>query len=67
MVFFILSLYVKFLLIRANNYTQADIILRFDGKILFKDKAAASLIICGKLKIGKAIEEVKGLCEASAI
>jgi len=55
------------LAIRANNYTQADIILRFDGKILFKDKAAASLLICGKLKIGKETEEIKGLCEASAI
>ncbi|HHW89313.1 MAG TPA: hypothetical protein GX745_00210 [Clostridiales bacterium] len=55
------------LAIRANNYTQADIILRFDGKILFKDKAAASLLICGKLKIGKQTEEIKGLCEASAI
>lgn len=53
------------LALRANNYTQADIILRFDGKILFKDKVPASLLINGKVKVGKETEEIKGLCEAS--
>lgn len=53
------------LALRANNYTTADIVLRFDGKIIFKEKAAASLLIRGKIKIGKKAEEIQGLCEAA--
>jgi hypothetical protein len=53
------------LALRANNCTTADIILRFDGKIIFKEKAAASLLINGKIKIGKQAEEIQGLCEAA--
>ncbi|HEY8444407.1 MAG TPA: hypothetical protein VIL24_06380 [Clostridia bacterium] len=53
------------LALRANNYTSAEIILRLDGKIIFKEKVSASLLINGKLKVGKQAEEIQGLCEAS--
>ncbi|HEY8423483.1 MAG TPA: hypothetical protein VIL23_01830 [Clostridia bacterium] len=51
--------------LRANNYTQADIALQYDGEVLFKDKIPASLLINGKIKAGKQAEEIAELCKAS--
>lgn len=53
-------------IIRANNYTKADVIMRFDNKEIFKDRVSATLLINGKLKVGK-FSEASNLCEASAL
>ena len=53
-------------IIRANNYTKADILLRIGNKDVFKDRVSATLLINGKLKVGKYAES-SNLCEASAL
>lgn len=52
--------------IRANNYTKADVLLKYGDKEVFKERVSATLLINGKLKIGK-YAEASNFCEASAL
>ena len=51
-------------MIRANNYTRADVLLRQGDKEVFRDRVPATLLISGKIKVGKDVEMSK-FCEAA--
>ncbi|HEY8390491.1 MAG TPA: hypothetical protein VIL26_06025 [Clostridia bacterium] len=53
-------------IIRANNYTKADVVLNVGNKQVYKGSVSASLLINGKIKVGKDVETSK-FCEASVL